>query len=91
MEPAEPRARTRATPEKQRAMVEMILQGVVNPDNEIATDTGVSPATVRLYRAVYRTLRDNPMADIGPKFQGRSVNAELVNVIRDAANRERAL
>lgn len=84
-------ARTRAAAEEQRAAVQLILNEAGGTDTEIVADTGVSLATVRLYRAVYRELRNNPMAEIGPKFQGRSVNPELVAVIRDQANRERAL
>ncbi|HEU5282857.1 MAG TPA: helix-turn-helix domain-containing protein [Burkholderiales bacterium] len=86
--PAAPRAgRPRAAKSEQERAVRLLLDGAELAD--VVEQTGVSLATVRTYAAAMRILRDNPAADFPDgKVQGRSVNAELIAIIRSWANRE---
>jgi hypothetical protein len=70
----------RASKPEQEKAVRLLLDG--QGAAEVTASTGVSPATVRTYAGVMRTLRDNPNAEIGQKFQGRSVSQPLVDIIR---------
>jgi hypothetical protein len=72
-------------PEQEQA-VRLMLAGQRDAALEL-----VSRATLDTYGAVARILRDDPMAEIGEKVNGRTVRPELVAIIRDNANRERAL
>lgn len=83
-----PRAgRPRAAKSEQEKAVRLLLDGTELAD--VVEQTGVSLATVRTYAAAMRILRDNPAADFPDgKVQGRSVNAELIAIIRNWANRE---
>lgn len=79
----------RSSSEQLEKAVRMLIERVEPAD--VVTASGLSPATVRLYAKAVRVLRDNPQAEIGPKLDGRSVKADMINIIRDAMNRERAL
>lgn len=86
--PTAPRAgRPRAAKSEQERAVRLLLERVELAD--VVEQTGVSLGTVRTYAAAMRILRDNPAADLSDgKVQGRSVNAELIAIIRNWANRE---
>jgi hypothetical protein len=86
--PAEraPRAPRAGKPEQEKA-VNMMLAG----QRQEAVNAGLmSNSTMRTYEKVARLLSNNPAEEIGPKLDGRSVNAHLVELIRAYANLERA-
>jgi hypothetical protein len=80
------RAPRAGKPEQEKA-VSMMLAG----QRQEALDAGLMGAsTMRLYEKVARLLRNNPTEEIGPKLDGRSVRADLVEIIRAHANLERS-
>ncbi len=83
--PAGPRAPRSAKAEQEKA-VRMLLDGATV--EEAAAASGVSTATLRLYSKAQRLLLADPTAEIGPKLDGRSINAALLDIIRAWANRE---
>lgn len=78
----------RATKADQREAVEQLLRGMSVAD--AATGTGVSNAVVGRFNTVLRRLIDNPMTDDFGSATGR-VHPDLVALMRDHANRARAL
>lgn len=79
----------RSGSEQLEKAVRMLIERVEPAD--VVTASGLSPATVRLYAKAVRVLRDDPQAEIGPKLYGRAIKADMIAIIRDAMNRERAL
>jgi hypothetical protein len=80
------RAPRAGKPEQEKAIT-MMLAG----QRQEAVDGGLmGNSTMRLYEKVARLLSNNPTEEIGPKLDGRSVNAGLVELIRAHANLERA-
>lgn len=80
------RAPRASKPEQEKAIT-MMLAG----QRQEAVDAGLmGNSTMRLYEKVARLLRNNPTEQIGPKLDGRSVRADLVEIIRAHANLERS-
>jgi len=82
---AETVRRSRQPKDSAEKAVRLMLEG----RGSEAVEQGLCGAsTMRRYRHVMGILRDNPQAEIGPE---KKVAPELVAIIRDAMNRERAL
>jgi hypothetical protein len=80
------RAPRAGKPEQEKAIA-MMLAG----QRQEAVDAGLmGNSTMRLYEKAARLLRNNPAEQIGPKLDGRSVRADLVEIIRAHMNLERA-
>jgi Protein of unknown function (DUF2637) len=80
--------RQRASKPEQEKAVRMMLDG---ESATVLADGLMSRATLGTYEKAWRVLRDNPRAEIGDKVNGRTVRPELIAIIRDHANRGRAL
>jgi len=69
---------------RQSEAVRLILDGVERA--EVIARTEVSPATEGRLRKVYRTLRDNPNADLDARAE--KVRPELIDIIRATTRQE---
>lgn len=72
----------RAAKADQAKAIALLLEG--KPDEAVAAGL-MSRATIATYAKVARLLQQDPSAEIGQKVNGRSVNAELVELIRTDA------
>jgi len=78
--------RTRPAKAEHEKAVRMLLDG--SESSDVVTATGIGASTLRRYKHVAGILKNDPLAEIGPE---KKVAPELVAIIRDAMNRERAL